>query len=148
MTKKAVTIREKLVKNYQSVPLYRRHLAVSLKRLALARQKSDKIAAATADCRRALELFGALTTRPPDLLVEMAGCQALLSVLAGKRGAGVSPKEGVDATAEALRLLHQAIAAGYANRDGLASDGSLDPLRQREDFKKLLAELEAKTKKP
>ena len=43
----------------------------------------------------------------------------------------------------ALELLRQAVKAGYTNADQLAKDPNLGPLRQREDFQKLLAELQA-----
>ncbi len=42
-----------------------------------------------------------------------------------------------------MELLRQAVRAGYKDAAGLAGNPSFDPLRQREDFKKMLAELEA-----
>lgn len=48
---------------------------------------------------------------------------------------------------EALQMLHHAIAKGYKNTAQLKQDAKLDPLRQRADFKKLLAELEATAQK-
>jgi hypothetical protein len=38
------------------------------------------------------------------------------------------------------------VPAGYQNLYDLRTDAGLDPLRQRDDFKKLLAELEEKAK--
>jgi hypothetical protein len=46
----------------------------------------------------------------------------------------------------AVELLREAIAKGYEDASDLKQNQDLDPLRQRDDFKKLLAELEAKTK--
>ena len=43
----------------------------------------------------------------------------------------------------AMAWLQQAIAAGYTNAAHIAKDTDLDALRDREDFKKLVAELEA-----
>ena len=40
--------------------------------------------------------------------------------------------------------LQQAVAAGYRNVAHIKKDNDLDALRDREDFKKLIAELEAK----
>jgi hypothetical protein len=40
-----------------------------------------------------------------------------------------------------LQWLEQAVAAGYKNISGLAGDHDLDALRERDDFKKLLARL-------
>jgi serine/threonine protein kinase/Tfp pilus assembly protein PilF len=43
----------------------------------------------------------------------------------------------------AMAWLHRAIAAGYKNAERLKHDKDLDVLRKREDFKRLLAELQA-----
>ena len=47
---------------------------------------------------------------------------------------------------EAMRMLHDAVAKGYADAEHIKKDVELDTLRDREDFKKLLAELEANQK--
>ncbi len=44
--------------------------------------------------------------------------------------------------------LNKAVAAGYNNLDEMNSDKDLDILRDRADFKKLLAELKTKEEKP
>jgi hypothetical protein len=44
----------------------------------------------------------------------------------------------------ALALLRRAITKGYKDAANMKKDTDLDPLRSREDFQKLLAELEAK----
>ena len=49
---------------------------------------------------------------------------------------------------QALAMLRTAIAKGYKNAAHMKKDKNLDPLRQREDFKKLLGELEVKAKEP
>ena len=54
-----------------------------------------------------------------------------------------------DAEADrAVAWLKQAIAAGYKNAAHIKKDPDLDPLRSREDFKKLLRELEKKAAAP
>jgi serine/threonine-protein kinase len=47
---------------------------------------------------------------------------------------------------QALEAMQQALAKGYKELANLKKDKDLDPLRQREDFKKLLTELEVKPK--
>ncbi len=47
----------------------------------------------------------------------------------------------------AMELLQQAVKAGWKDPAHLKKDPDLDPLRDREDFKTLLAELEAKVEK-
>jgi hypothetical protein len=46
----------------------------------------------------------------------------------------------------ALQALRQAVAKGYKDPALMKKDTDLDPLRQRDDFKKLLAEVEAAAK--
>jgi serine/threonine-protein kinase len=48
---------------------------------------------------------------------------------------------------QAMALLRQAVAKGYKDVAHMKKDTDLDPLRNREDFKKLIAELEAAAKK-
>ena len=45
-----------------------------------------------------------------------------------------------------MALLHQAVKAGFKHAAHMKKNAELDALRDREDFKKLLAELEAKKK--
>jgi serine/threonine protein kinase/tetratricopeptide (TPR) repeat protein len=44
----------------------------------------------------------------------------------------------------AMELLHKAVQAGYKDAAHMAKDSDLDPLRDREDFKKLMEELKKK----
>ena len=46
-----------------------------------------------------------------------------------------------------MELLHKAVKAGYKDAAHMAKDKDLDALRDREDFKKLVAEMGATTKK-
>ena len=45
-----------------------------------------------------------------------------------------------------MELPHQAVQAGFKDAAHVKKDSDLDPLRDREDFKKLIAELEAKVR--
>jgi hypothetical protein len=46
-----------------------------------------------------------------------------------------------------MAWLKQAVAAGYKDAPKMKTDTDLDPLRGRQDFKKLIAELEKKSQK-
>jgi hypothetical protein len=46
----------------------------------------------------------------------------------------------------AMRLLREAVSKGYKDVVHMKKDIALDPLRPRDDFRKLVAELEAKGK--
>ena len=47
-----------------------------------------------------------------------------------------------------MQLLQNAVQAGYRDVANMKKDTALDPLREREDFKKLLGELEKAATKP
>jgi tetratricopeptide (TPR) repeat protein len=82
-----------------------------------------------------------LGTGHPDTLASMynlACCQALL--------VPYSPDKEKQARL-AMECLKKAIAAGFNDISLMKKDSDLDALRDREDFKKLLAELEAKVTK-
>jgi hypothetical protein len=46
----------------------------------------------------------------------------------------------------AMKQLRDAVSKGYKDVAHMKKDTDLDPLRQREDFQKLLAEVEAKSR--
>jgi hypothetical protein len=45
---------------------------------------------------------------------------------------------------QAMAMLEGAVAKNYKNIEHMKKDKNLDPLREREDFKKLLSELDGK----
>jgi serine/threonine protein kinase/Flp pilus assembly protein TadD len=55
-----------------------------------------------------------------------------------------APRLAKDQADLAMAWLHKAVAAGYKDVEHMKQDTDLDALREREDFKKLLIELEAK----
>lgn len=50
----------------------------------------------------------------------------------------------IDGNAREMESLPTAVAAGYKDFAHIKKDTDLDPLRDREDFQKLIAQLEAK----
>ncbi len=101
-------------------------------------------AGAAADVRRALELCDGLPPRSAWELLEIeAACShAALAGLAGLAGSGVSAAEGEQEAAKAMEWLRRSVATGFRNANLLRIESALDPLRDRADFKKLMAELE------
>ena len=57
----------------------------------------------------------------------------------------MSAAEGKTHADQAMALLRKAVDASFGDINLYRTEGALDPLRQREDFKKLLAELEQKS---
>jgi hypothetical protein len=72
----------------------------------------------------------------------IACSHAALAGLAGQEGAGVSDAEGKFQASQAMGLLKKAVDMGYRDAAGFRTESALDPLREREDFKNLLAELD------
>ena len=57
----------------------------------------------------------------------------------------MSAAQGKAETAQAMALLRKTVGMGYRDASAFRTDSALDPLREREDFKKLLEELEKKS---
>jgi hypothetical protein len=55
---------------------------------------------------------------------------------------GKMPDNRQEYTDRAMELLRKSVNAGFKDAANMAKDTDLDPLREREDFKKLVAELE------
>jgi tetratricopeptide (TPR) repeat protein len=139
---RAVALGERLV---QENPVYRINLAISLRRRGLALADLGDHAGAAADARRALGLFEGLPSRSGEVWFETACCHAALAGQAGRTGSGVSAAEGEEQAARAMGLLRKSVDMGYRNAIALRAESALDPLRERDDFKKILAELENKS---
>jgi hypothetical protein len=74
-------------------------------------------------------------------LFETACCHAALAGLAGRAGSGVSAGEREAAAAKAMDYLRQMVAMGYRNANELGIESALDPLRSRDDFRRLMMDL-------
>jgi serine/threonine protein kinase len=103
--------------------------------------KAQQLAAAAESAAKMKERAG----DKPDQLYD-AACAYALCAGAAKIPVANAPGSGKLAE-EALALLKQAIAKGYKNAAQMKQAKDLDALREREDFKKLLAELETGSRK-
>jgi hypothetical protein len=139
---RSIEILDRLVAENPARTLYRSHMAWSVRGRGLARRALGDPAGAAADARRALSLFAGQTSRAGEDPFEEGCCHALLAGLAGLDGAGVSAAEREAETDRAMALLRKTVGLGYRDASGFRTDSALDSLRQREDFKTLLAELE------
>ena len=83
-----------------------------------------------------------LPSRTAEAWFETACAHAALAGLAGRAGSGVSAAEAVREADAAMALLRKTVATGYRSPDIFRTEAALDPLRRREDFQKLLAELQ------
>jgi hypothetical protein len=101
-----------------------------------------------AGCRATAGMWEKLSRTDGDFLYNAARYRAVTAAVI--RGTGLqSVQRAQEAAAEADRAmawLKQAVAVGYKDAAHMKQDPDLDPLRGREDFQKLIAELELKTK--
>jgi eukaryotic-like serine/threonine-protein kinase len=110
-----------------------------------ARVRAGQPALAAADLRRCLEVWAGVAKLPVDSRFERVRVLALLAGLGKDPRSGVTAAEAASFADRSVAALRDAIDAGWAVLQELKAQ-EFDPLRGREDFKKLVAELEAKSR--
>jgi serine/threonine protein kinase/tetratricopeptide (TPR) repeat protein len=133
---------QELAKTNSTSTAYQNGLAMSLTNLGSAQRRAGKPAEAVVSLRQARALWAGQPSLTLAARFDLACNQALVAQLATDPGSGLSASEGREAADRAIEALRQAIAAGYRKRGQIRTERSLDALRGREDFKKLMAELE------
>ncbi len=142
---RAIALEEPQVREEPTITVHRYDLACMMRRRGVTLVELGDPAGAAADLRRALESFDRLPLLSGGGLFQKACCQAALAGLAGRPGSGVSAVDGEEAVARAMECLGGAVANGYRDANELRIEPSLGSLRNRPDFKKLMAKLEKKT---
>src|SRR5581483_5547030 len=93
--------------------------------------------------------YGSGSVRLEDGTASMGSCMSQCVPLVAKHDK-LGPGEREEAARfygdAALKVLREAVRRGYNDVPHMKKDTDLDPLRQRPDFQKLLAELEGKGK--
>jgi len=101
-----------------------------------------------AGCRATAEMWEKLKRSDAGSLYNAACFRAVTAaILRAGDQAEASAKAAAAEADRAMGWLKQAVAAGYNDAAHMAKDKDLDPLRDREDFKKLVAELQARNGK-
>jgi serine/threonine protein kinase len=96
-----------------------------------------------AGCRQTATMWEQLKRTDVDSLYKSADLRAVTAaVLRSADKSATAAKQANDDADRAMAWLKQAVAAGYKDAAHLKKDDDLDSLRAREDFKKLVAELE------
>ncbi|HEV8072203.1 MAG TPA: serine/threonine-protein kinase [Planctomycetaceae bacterium] len=139
---RTIAVAEPEVRKYPTDPEYVYCLVVPLWRRGLARRDLGDLAGAVTDIRRALQLGKGLPQYYVRYVFERACSHAALAGLAERPGSGVSGLEGRAAATEAMKWLNRLAATGYRNVNELRIESAFDALRGREDYRKLMAELE------
>ena len=108
--------------------------------------RAGQVAEAAADLRRALTLWEKAKPLDSEMLFERARTLALLAGLGGEVNSGVTKDEAAAFADQAVASLRDAINAGW-NLPNDLKEPDFDAIRGRDDFKKLVAEVEAKAEK-
>jgi eukaryotic-like serine/threonine-protein kinase len=100
-----------------------------------------------AGCRATAEMWEKLSRKDAGSLYDAACLRAVTAAVQAKTPGADAARLAKDDADRAMAWLTKAVAAGYKNAAHMKKNADLDSLREREDFKKLIAELEAKTEK-
>ncbi|MBY0397028.1 MAG: tetratricopeptide repeat protein, partial [Thermoleophilia bacterium] len=138
---RAIAIRERLVKEDLKTPIFRSHLAWSLRRRGLTRIDLGDLAGGIADTRRALNLWDGLNSLSGEEWFETGCAHATLAGLAARVDSGVPPDAAPAEALGAIRALRRAIGLGYRDGKAIRAERALDPVRDQPDFKALLMDL-------
>src|SRR5262249_27230328 len=135
---------EKLVEQDPNHSDVESRLALSHSFRGWALVRSGQPSRALADLRRAAELWAKEPAAQPEIRFECSRTLALLAGLGRETKSGETSAESKQSAELAIAALRAAINTGWNWPDDL-QDPDFDPLRGRDDFKKVLAELEAKS---
>jgi hypothetical protein len=121
------------------------HPAADFSGLADRRLEHFEKARDAGGCRSTAELWEAMRRTDPDSLYHAARYRAVTAaVLRDKDQTPGGRKQAEGEAARAVEWLRRAVAAGFRDKDELAKRKDLDVLRERADFRELIAGLEAK----
>jgi tetratricopeptide (TPR) repeat protein len=140
-----LAIKRKLVEAYPKNKLYSVILSCGHTDRGSALVRSGQPSEAAADLRRAVELFAKDPALDVNARYERSRALALLAGLGEEAKSGVTKAEAALFADQAIASLRDAIKAGWNKPDAL-EEPDFGSLRGRDDFKKLLAELEARDK--
>jgi serine/threonine protein kinase/tetratricopeptide (TPR) repeat protein len=138
---------ERLVRENPAMKSYPLELGYAYCYLGQVLRKTDRCKEAEDMSRKALVLFERIDKEGDSDPYNMACIRSLSSDLVRSSLSDANANERGDRLADrAMDALRQAIANGYHDVAWIENDTDLDPIRPREDFKKLMEELRKKTK--
>jgi tetratricopeptide (TPR) repeat protein len=141
--RQALAIRQKLADANPTVTRFQSDLAFSHYAMGILFLKTGK--PAEPSFRQAVAIMERLPTLTPPEYFNLACYSARLAGTAAEAGSGMTAVQRRDAADKAMAALRRAFAAGHQYVAGMRTDTDLDVLRSREDFQKLLAELDKKS---
>ena len=139
-----LAMRQKLAEADPENTAYTNRLGWSHADRGRALARSGQPSKAAADLRRAVELWAKDPALDLETRFERSRALALLASLGGDAKSGVTKAEAARFADQAVAALRDAINAGLSQLDEL-KEPDFDPVRGRDDFKRLLSELEARS---
>src|SRR5262249_43784916 len=109
--------------------------------------RSGQPSKAAADLRQSVELWAKAKAPNTETRFERSRVRALLAGLGTDAKSGVTTAEAASFADRSVAALGDAINAGW-NRPSELKEPDFDALRDRADFQKLVADVEAKAEKP
>jgi len=143
---KGLLILQKLANEDPNHAFHRRLLGEGYAFRGGARVRAGQPADAAADLRRSLELWSTLPNLDIEIKVERSRALALLAGLGGDTKSGVKKDEASTLADQSVAALADAVKIGWALPSEL-KEPDFDALRGREDFQRLVAEVEKQAEK-
>ncbi len=109
--------------------------------------ENKQAAAAVKFFRRSVKARERVSAPTPEQLYDLACTRAKLAGAAADSGSGLSPAEARAEADQAMAVLRRSVAAGFNSAEKIQKDTDLESLQNRDDFKKLIQELQ-QPKKP
>jgi serine/threonine-protein kinase len=123
-------------------PVYRQHVGDAYYNIGIMLRRLGRPKEAAEAARERLKLWPNNPQELYDTADEFAQCIPLV----GKGPAGGDEALREEYSRDAVRALEQAVAAGYTNWSAANKNENFDPIRGREDFQRVLRQLEEKAK--
>jgi serine/threonine protein kinase/tetratricopeptide (TPR) repeat protein len=138
---RAVSHGELLVNDYPTSTHYRRLLVEGLLRVGQVQQTENDIAGAAAHWRRAVVFAEAVPAATGEVVFLEAACHAALSSIALLEGIPTSAILKEAEVNRAMTLLRRAVVLGYRDLNVYRTESTIDPLRERDEFRMLMMDL-------
>jgi tetratricopeptide (TPR) repeat protein len=119
-------------------------LAETYFRSGQVRRDLKKLSGAASHWREALSIYKKATLLQNEEEFIRGCCHAGLAELAGLPDSSVTTEERESQFSRSIECLRKAIDLGYRSPVTYLTESALDPLRDRDDFKKLMSELDEK----
>ncbi|WP_435011913.1 protein kinase domain-containing protein (plasmid) [Tundrisphaera lichenicola] len=134
----------RMVRDHPALTIVRRQFVWALEALVESQRDAGR-AAEAARTGRELGHWLDIVVDTPQLIYDGASWHARLSLWADERKGSLANQDQDEAHREADRAveqLQQAVESGFADLEAVRKNNALDPLRDRADFQKLVANLE------